>query len=244
MCSNARTEGQKTSKKTDREILRRIILGQLNRVFRDRYGAEFPDHEAGRPDLEVLLRYHALHPTHARENMRNTIETRAPWMPKAEADLVIGDLAILDQRRLWLSQAELRQQVWLSNADRQRLKAWNIPPWDRTPAQLELQRKERKLARKRLARRKAGAISRSIYLVDSISSKEPWKAEGVSRATWYRRMRQVRGQVLTVQLSNTVTRGDSQPPPSPAPVRQVRGLEEKVLSDPIPVSVSPERKRA
>ena len=204
--ANHKQASKRKSKKPDREILRRIILGQLNRIFRDRYGAEFPDDDAGHPDLEVLLRYHALHPTHARENMRNTIETRAPWRPKAEADLIIGDLAILDQRRLWLSQAELRQQVWLSNADRQQLKAWNIPPWDRTPAQLELRRKERKRARKRLARRNAGATSRSIYLEDSISNKKPWKAAGVSRATWYRRMRQVRGQVLTVQLSNTVTR--------------------------------------
>ena len=190
------------------------------------------------------MRYHALHPTHARENMRNTIETRAPWMPKAEADLIIGDLAILDPYRLWLRPEELRQQVWLSNADRQRLKAWNIPPWDRTPAQLELQRKERKRARKRQARRNAGAKLRPIFLEDSISSKEPWKAEGVSRATWYRRMRQVRGQVLTVQLSNPVTSGEFPNPPHPVPVTQVRGLEEKVLSDPIPVSVSPERKRA
>ena len=43
------------------EILRRVILGELNRVFRDRWGPEFPEGDEGAlGDLEVLLRYHAL----------------------------------------------------------------------------------------------------------------------------------------------------------------------------------------
>jgi hypothetical protein len=113
------------SNTTDREILRRVILGQLNRICRDRYGAEFPDDEAGNGDLAVLLRYYALHPTNPREQIRHTIETRAPWMSKEEKKLTIGDLAILDPRRLWLAPEE---RVWLSNADRERLRAWNIPP--------------------------------------------------------------------------------------------------------------------
>lgn len=35
-------------------------------------------------------------------------------------------------------------------------------------------------------RRKRGVIKREEYLSNSLSSKEPWKIQGISRATWYR----------------------------------------------------------
>jgi hypothetical protein len=71
-----------------------------------------------------------MHPTHGYEHMKNCIETRAPWMAKEQAQLYLHDFCNLDLRRLWLSPAELREKVWLSNADRERLRAWNIPPFD------------------------------------------------------------------------------------------------------------------
>ena len=37
------------------EILRRVIFGELRRLFRDRYGPTFPDDSAGREDLRELL---------------------------------------------------------------------------------------------------------------------------------------------------------------------------------------------
>jgi hypothetical protein len=47
------------------------------------------------------------------------------------------------------------------------------------------QEKNRKSQERR--RRKSGAKPREQYEADSVSSKEPWKLEGISRATWYRR---------------------------------------------------------
>jgi hypothetical protein len=46
--------------------------------------------------------------------------------------------------------------------ERERLKAWVIPPHDRSDKQLEQDRKNKKLARKARARREAGAVDRSI----------------------------------------------------------------------------------
>jgi hypothetical protein len=169
------------------EILRRVILGELNRVFRDRWGHEFPEGDQGAlEDLEVLLRYHALHPTHGRQHVKHCIETRAPWLSEEQKEQHISD-ASLDGRYLWLDANELRERVWLRNADRERLKAWHIPPCDLTQSQVERQRKNKKRTRDRLRRAKAGAKSRSIYLRGSLSALKPWEREGISRRTWYRR---------------------------------------------------------
>jgi uncharacterized OsmC-like protein len=45
-------------------------------------------------------------------------------------------------------------------------------------------------ARKQQKRRKQGMKPRAEYLAASVQQATPWKADGVSRATWYRRQRQ------------------------------------------------------
>jgi hypothetical protein len=180
--------------KDNSEGLRKVILGQLRKIFRERYVRnkyQFTNDEAGRDDLIVMLHYLALHPTYPREQMRNAIEIWAPWMSKDEAEMIISDLANLARRYLWLGREELRQKVWIKQADRERLGAKNIPPYDLTydltDAQLGRHNRAKKLERKRLKRRKAGAKPRSIYLMISNSKLQPWKDLGISRRTWYRR---------------------------------------------------------
>jgi hypothetical protein len=168
------------------EVIRRVILGELHRVFRDRHGPEFPDNEAGHRDLDILLRYHALHPTHGREKMRHTIETRASWMKEDEVEMTISDLTVLDPRYLRLKPEELRDRIWLSSADRERLRAWHVPPFDKTEKELARYRKARRNDQETLRRRGAGAMPRADYELESLSRSKPWESEGVSRATWYR----------------------------------------------------------
>jgi hypothetical protein len=53
-------------------------------------------------------------------------------------------------------------------------------------------RKEQKRARERARRKKQGTKPRAAYLaVNSTSRLQPWKAEGISRRTWYYRRRQL-----------------------------------------------------
>jgi len=40
-------------------------------------------------------------------------------------------------------------------------------------------------------RRKRGVIPREEYLKKSLSHKQPWKELGISRATWYRRYKNI-----------------------------------------------------
>src|SRR5712671_3558452 len=49
----------------------------------------------------------------------------------------------------------------------------------------ERQRADRE--RKRRQRREQGMKTRAEYLAGALSVTRPWKAEGISRSTWYRR---------------------------------------------------------
>lgn len=52
--------------------------------------------------------------------------------------------------------------------------------------------KERERIRSEKRRRAAGVRPRQVYLAESLTAQQPWKKEGISRATWYRRRKQER----------------------------------------------------
>jgi hypothetical protein len=123
--------------------------------------------------------------------VKRAIELRAPWMAKEEAETLLSDYTAIN-RRLWPSREDLRDKLRLPSIDRHKLRAWVIPPYDRSDKQLERDRKNKKLARKARSRMKAGAVERSIYERNSLSQTKPWEAEGKSRATWFRHQKKVR----------------------------------------------------
>jgi len=188
------------------EILRRVYLGDLSSVQRHRYGYEFPEgDDFALWHLQLMLKLHALHPTHGPEHMKHFQEIAAPWMPNGRIRLDLPHYSRLDPRYLrpWQNKLELKEEIWLSNAEREQCRAWRILPCDMTDAELEQQRKDKKRARDRARYQK----TRPNYLMDSISRKKPWEAEGVSRATWYRKRTGETGarQVLAVLPSNSLS---------------------------------------
>jgi hypothetical protein len=174
------------------ETLRRLLIGDLRRIYRHRCGAILPDDDAGREYLELLLRLISLSPRAAAEKIQFQIETLAPWMPETEAADLINNLLRLDLRFRRLTSKEAGEQIQLTNAERERLRAWSIAPVDMTAAELSEQRKAKDRARKRRKRTKTGAVSRQAYLANAKMRRQPWEDAGISRATWYRRVRQVR----------------------------------------------------
>jgi hypothetical protein len=207
-----------------------VILGELNRVLRDRHGPEFPNSESGRRDLDVLLRYHALHPTHGREKVRHTIETRASWMKEDDVEMTVSDLTVLDPRYLRLKPDELRDRILLTSADRERLKAWHIPPYDKTEKELARYRKATKNAKRRLRRQ---AMPRADYEANSISRSKLWESEGVSRATWYRRRETSMALVLSSLGSKAPLNGRVHTPISKSqPCETGLVLVNKLLEEP------------
>jgi hypothetical protein len=174
------------------ETIRRLLLGDLRKIFQHRYGPTLPDDDAGRDDLELLLRLISLSPREGEERMQFQIETVAPWMPATEAADLINNLLRLNLRFRRLSGKEAGKRIRLTNVEREMLKAWRIAPVDMTAVQLNEQRKAKDRARRQLKRAEAGSISRQAYLANAKTKLQPWKANGVSRSTWYRHMRQVR----------------------------------------------------
>jgi hypothetical protein len=173
------------SKREKQEVLRRLLVGDLRRVCRHRYGPTLPDDDAGRDDLGVLLYPISLDPNMAVEKMTAEIEVIAPWMPDSEAKQLIGDLMNLPLYWRKRPAKEIGERLRLTNAERERLMAWRIAPIDVTAEQLTEQRKAKDRARKR----KRSKRTRAAYLSSSLSRTKPWEAEGISRSTWERKRR-------------------------------------------------------
>jgi hypothetical protein len=199
-----------------RETIRRLLVGDLRRVYHHRYGPALPDDDAGREDLELILMPISLAPKAAAEKMKYQIEILAPWMPEPVAAALIDNLM---QLPLWYrrpSFKEVGERIRLTNAEREMFKAWRIAPVDMTAADMAEQRKAKKKARDTLRRRQAGVISRQAYLANAKTRQKRWEAEGISRATWYR-------QRETGPRSAILTKADADLSQTPVPSGTARG---------------------
>jgi hypothetical protein len=162
-------------RRTPDETIRRVRLGDVKRVMRDRYGRELPDDDAGREDLGELLALSLP------KNCMNVVETWAPWMPDTEAEMFINSIVRADTDT---SPKALGKRLRLTNAEREHLGVWQILPCDLTKEELAQQKRAKKRARDQARRRQSGAVPRE----NSVMRRKPWVPESVSRATWYRNL--------------------------------------------------------
>jgi hypothetical protein len=179
------------------EELRRLRLGYLRNLLRDRCGPVLPDDDAGREYLKELLLPISLGPNEAVElwgptdRMRCAIEVWAPWMSEDEALELRLEINAMPRWERWPSQRTLGERLNVTYAEREKLRLWGIDPCDVTEAGMALLRKRKKRQRDRERRRSQGAKPRADYLANHRLSKEkPWMKEGISRATYYRRIKQ------------------------------------------------------
>jgi hypothetical protein len=177
------------------ELLRRLRLGDLRKLFADRCrGRVLPDDDAGRDYLRELLLPISLGPNEAVKRsraieiwgpvnrMRREIELWAPWMAAGEAQDLLDEIALMPPWQRKPMAATLGERLRLTYGERSRLRIQTIGACDITEAGMALIRKQKKRQRNRAR----FARSRAEYLAGSISQAEPWTAAGVSRATWYR----------------------------------------------------------
>lgn len=187
-----------------RDIVRRVRLGDVKRVFRARWGPELPNDDAGEDDLVILL---AL--TDPR-NWNNVTEVWAPWMSAAKAEEIKQHVATT---KIDVSPLALGLRVRLTMEERERLGVRQIAPCDVTKEELKEHRKMKERDRARKRRRRVGAVSREAYLSQSLSRLKPWIVEGISRSAWYQRKAgQVHPQAWTSPTTiNSLTDGRTRP---------------------------------
>ena len=175
-----------TPEQIDR-LIGRLRIGDLNKLFGHRYGGdrityEFPDDDAGREDLVVLLQHYGFTNPH---KMARIVKLRAPWMEIDEVCRALERVNTYPHR--WRAET-LGRELRVTNAERQLLKLRTIAPFDMTPEERQQDRKVRDRLRKRLKRRTVeGRKPRHEYLATSKSRAKPWETAGISRRTWYRR---------------------------------------------------------
>ena len=115
------TDLSKPGPKGKWEVVRRLRYGALMKLFRHRYGYQFPDDDAGRDDLFVLLCVVSLAPSASDKKMAHTIEMWAPWMSADEAEIYVEHINRLTIYERMPAAKELGERLNLTNAERERL---------------------------------------------------------------------------------------------------------------------------
>ncbi len=161
-------------------------LAEIDRLLVRRYGRELPDDDAGRDDALIML-HHFAHGSDPLKRITAWLARRAPWMPPAEADALIG--RVFAKPIKWGSDT-MGKRLRLTWIERTQLRITTIWAVDITRAEAAaIQALTRRLARQ-AKRRLKGAKPRHEYEASAVGHGQPWIAEGISKATWYRRQKQ------------------------------------------------------
>ena len=160
-----------------------LRLHDLAKIFRARYGNTLPNDDAGRDDLMVAV-HHLACLAHPRGHIAKWLDLWAPWLTLAEHKAIIGEALANPQR--WKADA-LAWRMRLTKEDRRMLGVTTIGAIDENKAARTKRRRALDRQRKENARRAKGIKPREAYEAQSVSAAKPWVAEGISRASWYRR---------------------------------------------------------
>jgi hypothetical protein len=169
-------------------MIRRLRLGNLRKLLRDRCGYQLPDDDAGREYLYELLLPISVSP-HADIKMPNAIEIWAPWMKTEEAGQLVDQINRTPIRQRKPNAKELGKRLRVINGERERLKLWTIAPFNMNKWEMLAHRRAKARERMRRLRQLRGSRSRAAWLANSLTRKKPWEKEGISRRTWERRRR-------------------------------------------------------
>jgi hypothetical protein len=183
------------------EIIRRLRLGDLRKLIADRCrGFILPDDDAGIEYLRELLLPISIGPYEARnrvrggvalwgpvDRMKQEIARWAPWMGGNRVGALIDEI---NQMPMWQRKPRARMlgdRLNVTYGQRQKLALRTIAPCDVSDAAMELIRKRKRRKRDKERRQ---LQSRANYLADHTKSKEqPWVGLGISRRTYYRRLK-------------------------------------------------------
>src|SRR5215469_2243238 len=126
------------------ERMRRLRLGDVRALVRDRCGSVLPDDDAGREYLKELLLPISLWPHETRrgrgrieiwgptDKMRREIELWAPWMGEDDIQELLDDINLTPEWQRKPTARTLGRRLQLTYAERARLFLRTIGPCDMT----------------------------------------------------------------------------------------------------------------
>lgn len=175
-----------------------IRCRELEQLFRDCCGPVLPNDDAGREDIEILL-HHIAHKQAGDRKwlMEDAMDRLTPWLVGRERAALIRKVF---RKPITYRADTLAELLGLTYARRQRLGITTIGAIDMPLKERKKLNRAHDREYQRNKRRAAGCQPRDQYESNSVSRKQPWKAEGVSQRTWYRR--QTAGNPAPLDLSN------------------------------------------
>ena len=117
---------------------------------------------------------------------------------------MVDNVVRLPVRSRMAGKVALGKRLNLTDWERGTARAFSIMPVDVSEEELRERAKERDRLRKTIKRREERIKLRRIYEGEAASRTEPWKALGISRATYYRR--RVSGDLRETSLSAMILR--------------------------------------
>jgi hypothetical protein len=197
------------------QIIGKIRIGSLNKLFAYRYGGcptncgwTFPDDDAGLEDLKILLHHYRFTFPH---KMSHVMKLRAPWA----TDKVLEEVCA--HPRKWRSE-RLGRLLGLTGKEWRELRI-RIAPIDMSKEERRDYSRILSNGKRVKKRRTKGMKSRAEYLeVNNLSQTKPWVAEGISRATWFRKRRETGLAAIHKNnaLDRVVSKGSGNPSPTPS----------------------------
>lgn len=178
---------RQSARRRPRPSFASLRIRDLCKLFRARYGsAAIPQHPDALRDIETVAHHLARLPGNPVDRIRSWVELRAEWMSLADLRAIID--SVTERPRHWTAD-QLAWRLKVIEQDRAALKLTTIGAVDLSKAERAKRRKQRAKVAQQRRRRQQGTKPRAEYLAEQASKPKPWVELGISRRTYYRRIR-------------------------------------------------------
>jgi hypothetical protein len=156
---------------------------------------QLPNNSLGRKWARYMIRTKRLYPG---PHDYLWLKSWCPWMNESDQDEILG------LKGHWYTTGSLGARLEIGNAMRQDLALWTMRPDDVEWEQFQLEQNKREYLKVQEKRRAKGVKPRRK------GTAEPWKAHGMSKATYYRKKLHLAHETPESTLTSPVGRADSQ----------------------------------
>jgi hypothetical protein len=216
-----RSKAQAKSWYPDPALVRKRVK-EMNRAYRSSFpNAELPNNGLGRKWARYMMRTKRLYPGPLDYLW---LKTWCPWMTETEQDEVLG------LKGHWYSTKSLGERLEIENALRKDLRLWTMRPNDVEWEEVQSETEQRKYLNRKAKRRASGVKARRKGVA------EPWKARGMTRATYYRKKPHLPRETPESPVTFPVGSGDSRVSPSKPNLPARRGGKILVMPERDPVA--------